>query len=187
MSQEKDLHPITRKEKILDGQDLAPVTRLEYFLKKAATKGEGGGGVQIIRPLKIKDLPPVPQGLTPKVQYYDMTDSESEAPVFFLHDGTIKSEYIPVVTNSGSDVVYTQSCFEINIEDAQLLIPTAIAGGVPVNARKAPDYEGSNVAVITADVLQIQLFPMAAKGIPNIEELAAIDVSTIQWVGFNDK
>ena len=43
MSQEKDLHPITRKEKILDGQDLAPVTRLEYFLKKAATKGGGGG------------------------------------------------------------------------------------------------------------------------------------------------
>ena len=44
MSQEKDLRPITRKEKILDGQDLAPVTRFEYFLKKATTKGEGGGG-----------------------------------------------------------------------------------------------------------------------------------------------
>ena len=35
MSQEKNLYPITRKEKILDGQDLAPVTRLEYFLKAA--------------------------------------------------------------------------------------------------------------------------------------------------------
>lgn len=35
------LKPVKRLEMILDGQDIEPVTRLEYFLKKAA---EGGGG-----------------------------------------------------------------------------------------------------------------------------------------------
>ena len=36
---------LTRKEKILDGQDLTPLTRKEYFMKKAVSGGgEGGGG-----------------------------------------------------------------------------------------------------------------------------------------------
>lgn len=37
----ENLEPAVRLEAILDGQDIEPVTRLEYFLKKAA---EGGGG-----------------------------------------------------------------------------------------------------------------------------------------------
>ena len=36
----ENLEPAVRLEAILDGQDIAPATRLEYFLKKAA---EGGG------------------------------------------------------------------------------------------------------------------------------------------------
>ena len=36
------LEPITRKEKIIAGQDLTPITRLEMFLKQF---GGGGGGV----------------------------------------------------------------------------------------------------------------------------------------------
>lgn len=36
------MEPITRKEKILAGEDIQPITRLEYFLKECV--GGGGGG-----------------------------------------------------------------------------------------------------------------------------------------------
>lgn len=39
-----ELEPITRKEKIIAGQDLTPITRMEKFLKQFG--GGGGGGVQ---------------------------------------------------------------------------------------------------------------------------------------------
>lgn len=38
------MEPITRKERILSGDDIEPITRLEYFLKEAAGGGGGGGG-----------------------------------------------------------------------------------------------------------------------------------------------
>ena len=38
------MEPITRSEKILNGEDLEPITRMEYFLKKAAQGGGDGGG-----------------------------------------------------------------------------------------------------------------------------------------------
>ena len=37
------MEPITRKELILSGEDIEPVTRLEHFLKEAA--GGGGSGL----------------------------------------------------------------------------------------------------------------------------------------------
>jgi len=80
MSQEKDLQPITRKEKILDGQDLAPVTRLEYFLKKAATKGEGSGGgsITIVSPINEDTAPELPSGGEVSETYeYDLCGSLS--------------------------------------------------------------------------------------------------------------
>lgn len=39
----ENLTPVTRMESILNGDDVAPVTREEYFVKKAAS-GSGGGG-----------------------------------------------------------------------------------------------------------------------------------------------
>ena len=38
-----------RIDKILDGQDIEPATRLEYFLKKAAEGGGGGTSVHVVR------------------------------------------------------------------------------------------------------------------------------------------
>ena len=38
------LEPITRQEKIIAGQDLTPITRLEMFLKQYGGGGGGGGG-----------------------------------------------------------------------------------------------------------------------------------------------
>lgn len=36
------MEAVTRKEKILDGQDLTPLNRKEYFMKKAVSEGGGG-------------------------------------------------------------------------------------------------------------------------------------------------
>ena len=38
------LEPITRQEKIIAGQDLTPITRMEKFLKEYGGSGGGGGG-----------------------------------------------------------------------------------------------------------------------------------------------
>ena len=52
------LKPIKRLEMILDGQDIEPATRLEYFLKKAAEGGGSGGLVEIknVEPFQVPDL-----------------------------------------------------------------------------------------------------------------------------------
>ena len=39
------LEPITRQEKIIAGQDLTPITRMEMFLKQYGGGGGGGGSV----------------------------------------------------------------------------------------------------------------------------------------------
>ena len=39
-----ELEPITRKEKIIAGENLEPITRMEQFLKKFGGSGGSGGG-----------------------------------------------------------------------------------------------------------------------------------------------
>ena len=48
------LEPITRQEKIIAGQDLTPITRMEMFLKNF---GGGGGGVSVPKPLTYDYMP----------------------------------------------------------------------------------------------------------------------------------
>lgn len=43
-----ELEPITRQEKIIAGQDLTPITRLEMFLKKFGGGGGGGGSADAV-------------------------------------------------------------------------------------------------------------------------------------------
>lgn len=43
-----ELEPITRKEKIIAGQDLTPITRLEMFLKQFGGGGGGGGSTDAV-------------------------------------------------------------------------------------------------------------------------------------------
>ena len=47
------LEPITRQEKIIAGQDLTPITRLEMFLKNFG----GGGGGSVPKPLTYDYMP----------------------------------------------------------------------------------------------------------------------------------
>ena len=46
------LEPITRKEKIIAGEDLKPITRLEKFLKEYGGSGGGGGGSDDVYTIK---------------------------------------------------------------------------------------------------------------------------------------
>lgn len=48
-----ELEPITRKEKIIAGQDLTPITRMEMFLKQHV----GGGGGSVPKPLTYDYMP----------------------------------------------------------------------------------------------------------------------------------
>lgn len=48
----ENLDPAVRIEEILDGQDIEPATRIEYFLKKAA-EGGGGSGLPAFIPEEI--------------------------------------------------------------------------------------------------------------------------------------
>ena len=48
------LEPITRQEKIIAGQDLTPITRMEMFLKNF---GGGGGGGSVPKPLTYDYMP----------------------------------------------------------------------------------------------------------------------------------
>ena len=43
------LEPITRKEKIIAGENLEPITRMEQFLKKFGGSGGSGGGGGVFR------------------------------------------------------------------------------------------------------------------------------------------
>ena len=43
------LEPITRQEKIIAGQDLTPITRMEMFLKEYGGSGGSGGGGGVFR------------------------------------------------------------------------------------------------------------------------------------------
>ena len=53
-----ELEPITRKEKIIAGKDLQPVTRMEFFLKAYGGGGSGGGGGGVL----IVNLTEAPEG-----------------------------------------------------------------------------------------------------------------------------
>ena len=48
-----ELEPITRQEKIIAGQDLTPITRMEMFLKNFG----GGGGGSVPKPLTYDYMP----------------------------------------------------------------------------------------------------------------------------------
>ena len=62
MSLGNDLTPVVREESILNGGDITPATRLEYFLAKAAEGGGGGGGGSVYSPVLAQTTKSVSSG-----------------------------------------------------------------------------------------------------------------------------
>ena len=62
MSLGNDLTPVVREESILNGGAITPVTRLEYFLAKAAEGGGGGGGGSVYSPVLAQTTKSVASG-----------------------------------------------------------------------------------------------------------------------------
>ena len=74
-----ELEPITRKEKIIAGQDLTPITRMEKFLKQFG----GGGGGSVPKPLTYDYMP---EGY-PKKSVQTTTLMEEQELAFALING----------------------------------------------------------------------------------------------------
>ena len=74
------LEPITRKEKIIAGQNLTPITRMEKFLKQY---GGGGGGGSVPKPLTYDYMP---EGY-PKKTMEAVTLMEEQEVAFALEEG----------------------------------------------------------------------------------------------------
>lgn len=79
------LEPITRKEKIIAGQDLTPITRLEMFLKQF---GGGGGGGSVPKPLTYDYMP---EGY-PKKSVQTTTLMEEQEVAFAVEGGAAPGE-----------------------------------------------------------------------------------------------
>lgn len=85
-----ELEPITRKEKIIAGQDLTPITRMEKFLKQYG--GGGGGGSSVPKPLTYDYMP---EGY-PSKSVQTTTLMEEQELEFTLSNGA----YIAPITNA---------------------------------------------------------------------------------------
>ena len=138
--------------------------------------GGGGGGIQIIRPLKIKDLPPVPSGLTPSSTAYDMTNPEADAPCYF--DNYVRT--MVAVEESGENIQYIPSYLIYEDSDVLFLQPATLVNMTPP-AEPATDGN-SDECVITAEPLSFGIVQESDMQNPVIP----IDIATIQWVRLNN-
>ena len=84
------LEPITRQEKIIAGQDLTPITRMEMFLKNFG--GGGGGGGSVPKPLTFDYMP---EGY-PTKSVQTTTLMEEQELAFTLSNGS----YMAQLTNA---------------------------------------------------------------------------------------
>ncbi len=100
----EDLTPVTRTEAILDGDDISPVTRLEYFLGKAAnevpkpagvsdagkvpTVNAAGDGFELDTPASgggyIVHITGTPPNLSTVESYADIVNALQTGPAFLL-------------------------------------------------------------------------------------------------------
>ena len=76
------LEPITRQEKIIAGQDLTPITRMEMFLKNFG----GGGGGSVPKPLTYDYMP---EGY-PKKSVQTTTLMEEQEVAFYDDKGSLE-------------------------------------------------------------------------------------------------
>ena len=107
------LEPITRQEKIIAGQDLTPITRMEMFLKNFG----GGGGGSVPKPLTYDYMP---EGY-PKKTLGTVTVMEEQALAFALVKngiyGTFMDAPLDIVGGQTYKVTWDEAEYECTCVD----------------------------------------------------------------------
>jgi len=128
----ENLEPAVRLEEILDGQDIEPATRLEYFLKKAAEGGGGGVSGEYLKVYNGADLLSEPISVVSDINGQPMQytggvnviarDYENNEINCRLVDASVLNS--PFVYSSTGDVFWTEAIFD-NTDDINPFIPDA--------------------------------------------------------------
>ena len=169
------LEPITRQEKIIAGQDLTPITRMEKFLKNF-----GGGGGSVPKPLTYDYMP---EGYPTKSVQTTTLMEEQELAFAEVNNGIYGSFLAPPPLNIVGGHTYTVSwdgveyeCFCADDDKQRYLGNMSIFGsgndtGEPFlydfyqNAFATLDASASHaISVKTAEEV---ITPMAAKFLPS--------------------
>ena len=98
------LEPITRKEKIIAGENLEPITRMEQFLKKFGGSGGSGGGGGVFR-----------VNLTPTNESSQYSADKTFAEIVAAHKGGMEVEAVTVESEEGLEIIaiYQLSCIDV--------------------------------------------------------------------------
>lgn len=175
------LEPITRQEKIIAGQDLTPITRMEMFLKNFG----GGGGGSVPKPMTYDYMP---DGY-PTKSVQTTTLMEEQQVAFAFNE---ENEYMAQITNAFEVVggqTYTVNwdgteyeCVEVGEDTLGNLSLAGMGGdtGEPFlyvyNARRAvgmfltPDTAASHT--ISVKTTAETVTPMAVEFLPSeVDEL----------------
>ena len=143
---------LTRKEKILNGENLAPLTRPEIFTKKAVNEGGGGGGLpayteaDIDKSLTIKKAAPV-EGWETVISTQEVTYTGAPA---VINNGSITfitaEDDLRMVVN-GEELPATAS-------GTSTLIVEAVSDDVTYRITYSGKIDETTFTVIASDVPQ---------------------------------
>ena len=97
------LEPITRKEKIIAGENLEPITRMEQFLKKFGGSGGSGGGGGVFR-----------VNLTQTDDENQYSADKTFAEIVAAHKGGMEVEAVTVDSSNGLEYIAIYRLISIN-------------------------------------------------------------------------
>ena len=98
-----ELEPITRKEKIIAGENLEPITRLEKFLKEYGGSGGSGGGGGVFR-----------VNFTPTNELNKYSADKTFAEIVAAYKGGMEVEAATVESEGGLEFIYIYRLSNIN-------------------------------------------------------------------------
>ena len=128
----ENLDPAVRLESILDGQDIEPATRLEYFIDKAVIgeKGSGDGSVVIYGPAGLSEdlhIKPVASGNRSIAIGADVTASGSSSIAIGTSARATASNSIAIGSHIGSSYPDTQASASNSVAIGGSVVASGIA------------------------------------------------------------
>ena len=171
------LEPITRQEKIIAGQDLTPITRMEKFLKNFG----GGGGGSVPKPLTYDYMP---EGY-PTKSGQNRTLMEEQEVAFSTANGTVYFANLPSTLDIVEGQPYTvtwdgteYACVGLAIQENVYVIGNLSIMGSGDDTGEPFAYVSSNGNMIgtfdtsashTISVKEVEtIIPMSEKFIPHM-------------------